>query len=130
MATITSHYISVFVTVYVLYLYLPVSVCLFVCGKDTVLQTKQTGFRVRGLLLASQPVRQTGSICNSCSSSSSSVCYFYLLFTQKTKSIHLLLCYVCFSLSGCCCWLGTYRNCCHFERHFWSHMRAWTKLHI
>lgn len=25
------------------------------CGKDTVLQTKQTGFRLRGLLLASQP---------------------------------------------------------------------------
>lgn len=52
----------------------------------------------------------------------SNVCYFYLLFTQKTKSIHLLLCMLLSQPVGA---PGS-----HFERRFWSHMRVDKTSHL
>lgn len=100
------------------------------CGKDTVLQTKQTGFRLRGLLLASQPSeagsRQHLQQLQQGQQQQQHLLFLFIIYPKdKINTFTFMLCML-FSQ-----WVlllaAAHCNGSHFVRHFWSHMRCMAK---
>lgn len=95
-------------------LYISLCKCVCVCGKDTVLQTKQTGFRLRSKC-NSAPLQQRQK-------RQQRLLFLFIIY-PKDKINTFTFMYASLSQP-----VGAPGS--HFERRFWSHMRVDKTSHL